>query len=436
MTDTPSNPASQQDPVAGVALEAGAGTGVGGGLMPHGRSISRRRRGLISGAFAAVCILTAAASVAVLGVLLLSIARQGWATLFAGWAWPFVRTSFFTNPPSRIASEAGIMPGLWGTVLLCSVCAVSAIPLGVATAIFLEEFRPRRKLARAIHGFVELNIRNLAGVPSIVYGLLGLTIFVNAFGLFGSAMSPAWRIGVSHYDEFYLVDESLALVKVAGPDAPTTELVDGLRARFEGTGKTVALRVMEQDEVDALVAAGRPLPAGAIVAGQEPYRLEDRAWWYMQLPFGRSALAGGLTMMLVVLPMVIIASCEALRSVPNSLRYGALAAGATRWQMVWKMTLPAAIPGIMTGSILAMSRAIGETAPVIVVGAVVSIRHSPENLLDTFSALPMQIYDWTSRPNPEFRAIAASAIIVLLGVLLIFNLVAVLIRQRFSKPLH
>lgn len=424
MTDSPSNQRPEGDSL------------LGGGLMPHGRAVSRRRRGLVSGAFATLCVLIACATVAILGVLLVSIGQQGWATLFSGWEWPFLRTEFFTNAPSRNAGDAGIMPGWWGTLLICSVCALSAIPLGVATAIFLEEYRPKRKIARAVHGFVELNIRNLAGVPSIVYGLLGLTIFVNAFGLFGNALTPDLRIGVRHYDEFYLADETLALVRVKSADAPATELVDGLKAKLEEGGKRVTLRVLSEDELAAIVASGEALPEGAILAGEEPYRLEDRAWWYLQLPFGRSALAGGLTLMLVVLPVVIIAACEALRAVPNSLRYGALAAGATRWQMVWKMTLPAAIPGIMTGSILAMSRAIGETAPIIVVGAVVSTRHRPENLMDTFSALPMQIYDWTSRPSDDFRAIAASAIIVLLGVLLAFNLVAVLIRQVFSKPLH
>lgn len=404
--------------------------------MPPRRAVSRRRRGLVSLAFATLCVLIACATVGILGVLITSIATQGWATLFTGWDWPFVRTEFFTNAPSRNAEDAGIMPGLWGTLLICSVCACSAIPLGVATAIFLEEYRPKNKIARTIHGFFELNIRNLAGVPSIVYGLLGLTIFVNAFGFFGNALTPDLRIGVSHYDEFFLLDESLALVRVDDADAPSTELVDGLRARLESDGSRVTLSVLSAEEFAVIEASGAALPEGAILAGAEPYRLEQRSWWYLQLPFGRSALAGGLTLMLVVLPIVIIAASESLRAVPDSLRQGSLAAGATKWQTVWKMTLPAAIPGIMTGSILAMSRAIGETAPIIVVGAVVSTRHRPENLMDTFSALPMQIFDWTSRPSDDFRAIAASAIIVLLGVLLVFNLVAVIIRQLFTKPLQ
>lgn len=411
---------------------------ISGGTDTHaawGRRVSRRRRGIVSTAFATLCVLVAIATVGILCILLYSIGAQGWSMLFKGWEWPFVRTEFLTNAPSRNPEEAGIMPGLWGTLLICSVCAVSAIPLGVATAIFLEEFRPKRKLARTIHQFFELNIRNLAGVPSIVYGLLGLTIFVNAFGLFGSALTPDLRIGVDHYDEFYLLDETIALVPVEGAEAPPTEPVDGLRARRD-TGEWITLTPMTPERIEELTNAGRALPEGAVAAGEPPYRLEQRHWWYLQLPFGRSALAGGLTLMLVVLPIVIIAASESLRAVPDSLRQGALAAGATRWQTVWKMTLPAAIPGIMTGSILAMSRAIGETAPIIVVGAVVSTRHRPENLMDTFSALPMQIFDWTSRPADEFREIAASAIIVLLGILLVFNLVAVIIRQIFTKPLH
>jgi phosphate transport system permease protein len=147
-------------------------------------------------------------------------------------------------------------------------------------------------------------------------------------------------------------------------------------------------------------------------------------------------LAGGLTLMLVVLPIIIVASQEALRAVPDSLREGALAAGSTRWQMVSRMTLPAAIPGIMTGSILAMSRAIGEAAPMLVIAGVVYITFTPNNLMDDFTVMPLQIYNWAGLPQAEFHQVAASGIIVLLAILLTFNAVAVMIRQKFQKPLQ
>jgi phosphate transport system permease protein len=147
-------------------------------------------------------------------------------------------------------------------------------------------------------------------------------------------------------------------------------------------------------------------------------------------------LAGGLTLMLVVLPVVIISSQEALRSVPRSLRAGSMAMGATRLQTVFRVTLPASIPMIMTGAILAMSRAIGEAAPILVLGVALFITDVPQSLMDAFTVLPMQIYNWTSRPQEEFRALAATGIIVLLVVLLAFNAIAVLIRQKFSRPLQ
>jgi phosphate transport system permease protein len=220
--------------------------------------------------------------------------------------------------------------------------------------VYLEEFAPRNRLTR----FIQLNISNLAGVPSIVYGIIGLTAFTYMFGLFGTPTDPAFEFG--------------------SPDS----------------------------------------------------------FWYIRLPFGGCVLTGGLTLMIVVLPIVIIASQEALRAVPDSLREGALAAGATRWQMVWCMTLPAALPGIMTGIILSMSRAIGEAAPLLVVGGFLFVTFTPRNLMDDFAAMPLQIYNWASRPQAEFYRVAASGIIVLLAVLLTFNALAVVIRQRFQKPLQ
>jgi phosphate transport system permease protein len=299
--------------------------------------------------FVVFCWLIAGISLVALAALLASIAVQGFKYLDWG---------FITSVPSRHADKAGIKPAMWGTISACAVCAFTALPLGVGTAIFLEEFKPRRRWLSRVHGFVQLNITNLAGVPSIVYGILGLTVFVQFFGLFGNPNEPEHFIG------------------------------------------------------------------------------SRDAWFYLQVPFGRSVLAGGLTLMLVVLPIIIVASQEALRAVPDSLREGALAAGSTRWQMVSRMTLPAAIPGIMTGSILAMSRAIGEAAPMLVIAGVVYITFTPNNLMDDFTVMPLQIYNWAGLPQAEFHQVAASGIIVLLAILLTFNAVAVMIRQKFQKPLQ
>lgn len=299
--------------------------------------------------FVLVCIAVAALSVIALIALLGSIFKLGVSHL--DW-------SFLNNAPSRRAAKAGIGPALWGSVWVCSVCALVALPLGVGTAIFLEEYKPKRSLMRKLHGFVQLNITNLAGVPSIVYGILGLTVFVQFFGLLGNPNDPSFAIGTK----------------------------------------------------------------------------DD--WYYVQLPFGRGVLAGGLTLMLVVLPVIIIAAQEALRAVPDSLREGALATGATKWQMVSRMTLPAAIPGIMTGAILAMSRAIGEAAPMLVIAGIVYITFTPSHLMDEFTVMPLQIYDWAGRPQDDFHAVAATGILVLLAALLTFNAVAVFIRQRFQKPLQ
>ncbi|MEC9374712.1 MAG: PstA family ABC transporter permease, partial [Planctomycetota bacterium] len=277
---------------------------------------------------------------------------------FDAW-WDSLRiVRFLTSPPSRRAEDAGLEPALWGSIWICLVCGLTALPIGVGTAVFLEEFRPKSRLLRRGHAFVELNIRNLAGVPSIVYGIIGLTAFVQMFNMLGTPNDPAFSIG------------------------------------------------------------------------------EPLDWYHFQLPFGRGVLAGGLTLMLVILPIVIISAQEALRAVPDSIRQGALAVGCTRWQVVSKMTLPAAIPGIMTGSILAMSRAIGEAAPILVIAGIVFVRFTPQNLMDDFTAMPLQIYNWAGRPQEEFHHTAASGIIVLLGVLLTFNALAVLIRQRLQKPLQ
>ncbi len=306
---------------------------------------SASQRVLSNRVFLWLCLCAINIAVVVLAVLLISIVWQGWGTL----SWQFLG-----NFASRKPSEAGIAASLWGSVWVCTICGLVALPLGIGTAVFLEEFAKKSRFTR----IVQTNIMNLAGVPSIVYGILGLTAFARMFGVLGTNADDALSWGDS---------ESL---------------------------------------------------------------------WYVRLPFGSSVLAGGLTLMLVILPVVIISTQEALRSVPGSLRAGAMALGATRWQTVWGITLPAAIPGIMTGAILSMSRAIGESAPLLVLGGILLVFNTPQNLMSDFAILPLQIYNWAGRPQPAFHEIAASAIMVQLVVLLAFNGVAVLIRQKLQKPLQ
>ncbi|MAU93261.1 MAG: phosphate ABC transporter, permease protein PstA [Planctomycetes bacterium] len=237
---------------------------------------------------------------------------------------------FLSSFPSRFPERAGILSALAGTLWLISLVAIISIPIGVATAIFIEEFGGKGKLVQ----FIDINISNLAGVPSIVYGIIGLTIFVRGLAL------------------------------------------------------------------------------------------------------ERSLISGALTMSLLILPVIIIASKEAIRTVPVSIRHAAIALGATQWQTVWSHVLPASFPGILTGVILALSRAIGETAPLIMIGALTYVAFVPEGPMDSFTALPIQIFNWVSRPQQEFHELAAAAIIVLLVVLLAMNSLAIFIRHKMEKKLQ
>ena len=237
---------------------------------------------------------------------------------------------FLNSFPSRFPERAGIKSALAGTLWLIGLVAIFSIPVGVATAIYIEEFSRKSRLSRII----ELNISNLAGVPSIVYGIIGLTIFVRGLNL------------------------------------------------------------------------------------------------------ERSLISGALTMSLLILPVIIIASREAIKTVPISIRSAAFALGATRWQTVWSHVLPASFPGILTGVILALSRAIGETAPLLMIGALTYVAFVPEGPMDSFTALPIQIFNWVSRPQEEFHQLAAAAIIVLLVVLLTMNSIAIFIRHKMEKKLQ
>ena len=279
-------------------------------------STARRARGL---AFQALLLFSVVIGFVTLIALLVDVANDGLSKL----SWDFI-TSF----PSSLPSRAGIQSPLVGTIMLMILVALFTVPIGVGAALYLEEYADSE---RWYNRAIEINIQNLAAVPSIVYGILGLAFLVRG------------------------------------------------------------------------------------------------------LELGRVLLAGALTLTLLVLPIVIIASREAIRAVPDSIREGALALGATRWQMIRGQVLPAAIPGIATGSILALSRAIGETAPLIMIGAIVFVPFNPTSLDSAFTALPIQIFNWTSRPQEDFKLLAAAAIIVLLALLLTMNAFAIWLRNRYQR---
>jgi phosphate transport system permease protein len=278
----------------------------------------RKRLGMLFGLLSAVAI---AIGLVTLGVLIADVIHDGWRAL----SWDFL-----TSYPSRRPEQAGIRSALVGTFYILILVGLIAFPLGVAAAIYLEEFAPQNRLTATI----EINLSNLAAVPSIVYGLLGLGVFVRTFML------------------------------------------------------------------------------------------------------GRSLLAGALTLSLLVLPIIIIASREALRAVPPSIREAGLALGASHWQTVRLFVLPAALPGILTGTILALARAIGETAPLITIGALTYVAFTPKSLFDPFTVLPIQIFNWISRPQPAFHERAAAGIIVLLAVLLLFNGLAIFLRARLQRRIR
>lgn len=276
-----------------------------------------------SAVFAYVCALCAFASIAILLLLLWQMLSYSW-----GWLdWQFL-TSFDSQLSPR---KAGVLAALVGSLYLIGLTTLLAVPIGVGAAIYLEEYAQRSPW----RGFVQTNIANLAGVPSIVYGILGLGLFVRG------------------------------------------------------------------------------------------------------MKMGAGVLAGALTLTLVILPIVILASQEALRAVPSTIRQASYALGATRWQTVWHQLIPAALPGIMTGVILALSRALGEAAPLVAIGAAGFVMFVPQGINDKFTALPLQIYNWTENANEEFRVhVAAAGIIVLLAMLICLNATAVFLRHRFGKRIR
>jgi phosphate transport system permease protein len=283
--------------------------------LATGRKIERSMGALV---FQALLLLALLAGLLTLATLLVDVLLDGVGRL---------SPDLLTRLDSRLPSRAGIKPALVGSLWLMGLVGTISFPIGVGAAVYLEEFAPRNRLTT----FIEINLANLAAVPSVIYGLLGLAVFV---------------------------------------------------------------RIMAM---------------------------------------GRSILAGALTLVLLILPVIIVASREALRAVPDSIRQGAYAVGATEWQTVWHQTLPAALPGVLTGMILGLSRAIGETAPLITLGALTYVNFVPQGPLDRFTAMPIQIFNWVSRPQTEFQHTAAAGIILLLAVLLAMNALAIYLRNRYER---
>ncbi|MGE3273834.1 MAG: phosphate ABC transporter permease PstA [Vicinamibacterales bacterium] len=280
-----------------------------------------RRRQRADLAFQGVALLVLLVALAALAVLIWDVLSDGASRL----SW-----SFLTSFPSRRAEQAGIYHALVGSIFVIVLTGALALPIGVAAAVYLEEYGTRSRMAR----FIELNIANLAAVPSIIYGLLGLGLFVRLMGM------------------------------------------------------------------------------------------------------GRSVMAGAATLALLALPVVILSTREALRTVPKSIREGSYALGATKWQTIWHQVLPMAAPGILTGLILALSRAIGETAPLITIGALTYIPFAPDSIWSPFTVLPIQIFNWVSRPQAAFQVNAAAGIVVLLALLLTMNAIAVFLRDRYQRQVR
>jgi phosphate transport system permease protein len=278
------------------------------------------RRQLMDLGFQGLALLVLCIALVSLGALIFDIWSDGAGRL----SWDFL-----TGFPSRRAADAGVWHALTGSIFVILVTGLLAVPIGVAAAIYLEEYGGRSLAARLI----EMNITNLAAVPSIIYGLLGLGLFVRALGM------------------------------------------------------------------------------------------------------GRSVLAGASTLALLVLPVVILSTREALRAVPASIREGSYAVGATKWQTIWHQVLPVALPGMLTGTILALSRAIGETAPLITIGALTFVAFAPDSIWSPFTVLPIQIFNWVSRPQRDFQVNAAAGILVLLALLLTMNAAAIWLRDRYQKKL-
>lgn len=391
------------------------------------RNAAGRRR--LSRLFYGMCASIALLSVIVLAIMFGSIGYQGSAQL---------SSQLIRNPHSELTPEqSGMGPAIIGSLFVCGVCGLVALPLGIGTAIYLEEFRPRARPLRWLHAFIQLNIANLAGVPSIVYGLLGLTVFVYMFNLFGrievNEASGLELFGSQNYYQVLSLEPGQTVLIRQRDTTEKTIRVDQPSDGFDPSGRPISIRVW--DPAESSPPTDPQIRRRTVRRGAVGGSYSKRSWYFFRLPLGNSFLAAGLTLALVILPVIIIASQEALRSVSPSLREASLGLGATQWQTTRDVSLPAAIPGIMTGVILAMGRAVGEAAPVLVVlGTAVARNSGPQHLMDTVVTMPVLIFNWAGRPQAVYQELAAAAIIVLLMILLVLNSVAIYVRQRMQNP--
>ena len=374
-------------------------------------------------------------------------------------------SEFITTPMSSTPALAGVRTALIGSVGLMAVVVLVALPIGVGAAIYLEEYAHHGVISRLI----ETNVRNLAGVPSIIYGMLGLAIFVRALAPFSSGLIFGVNFDAPTVET---VIERIAPVfngeiNFDGGDIRSeTDQIDVAATRrivdtflYYGTPSLTMhgnsdIYEMSKSLSEALGIAADVAPARA----EERHDIEMRGAYfrfdvandagfpdgaYDQLmaslarinsfsPNGRTLVSAGLTLVLLILPIIIINSQEAIRAVPYTIREASYGLGATRWQTIWRQVLPAALPGIMTGTILSVSRAVGETAPLIVVGAATFLLTDPTSPFSQFTAMPIQIFQWTARPQGQFADIAAAAIIVLLALMLTLNAAAIILRNRYS----
>ena len=373
-------------------------------------------------------------------------------------------SEFLSTSMSSVPALAGVRTALIGSAGLMIVVVLVALPIGVGAAIYLEEY--------AHHGFVnriiETNVRNLAGVPSIIYGMLGLAIFVRALAPFSSGLifhinfdvptvesvvervSPAFA-GALHYENGAIRSEHPALddataarlvdvfLRYGTPsltmqgNSSVTEMADSLADALGMVVDAVATRASESHDIEVRGETYRFAARDGDISGESFDALMSSLVRINSFsPNGRTLVSAGLTLVLLILPIIIINAQEAIRAVPYTIREASYGLGATRWQTIWRSVLPAALPGIMTGTILSVSRAVGETAPLIVVGAATFLLTDPTSPFSQFTAMPIQIFQWTARPQGQFADIAAAAIIVLLALMLSLNAVAIVLRNRYS----
>jgi len=372
---------------------------------------------------------------------------------------------FISTPMSSTPALAGIRTALIGSIGLMIVVVVVALPVGVGAAIYLEEYATDSFMNRLI----ETNVRNLAGVPSIIYGMLGLAIFVRALAPFTSGMIFQYNVDVPTPERIInriapILDDELSISEdgeITNNTPLSEQVLNDVIDTFLYYGTptlTMTGSTNINELTDSMSDALNTTVSVTEVSANDEYDIEIRGDYYefdipedaaldretfdelmaslvrinAFAPNGRTLLSAGLTLVLLILPIIIINSQEAIRAVPYAIREASYGLGATPWQTIWNQVLPAALPGIMTGTILSVSRAVGETAPLIVVGAATFLLSDPTSPFAQFTAMPIQIFQWTARPQGQFADIAAAAIIVLLALMLTLNAIAIVLRNRYS----